>query len=397
MDAIGDDGSIRLDQTCHASDVGQGYTFFAEGDVIIAKITPCFENGKGALARGLRNGVAFGTTELIVVRPKHGCSWGPYLQWLFTSPDFRLQATAAMYGAGGQKRVPDDSVRDFAVALPSMGEQQAIAAFLDRETAKIDALVSEQEHLLGLLSEKRQALIFQAVTQGLEPSVPMKNSGVEWLGQTPVDWTICALNYKYEIELGKMLDGAKIAGSHLEPYLRNVDVQWWHINADDLPKMDFIGDDVGRFILKKGDLLVCEGGEVGRGAIWNAPLERCFYQKALHRVRARNASEDMPEFLLYALFAVASTGTLAENGGRTTIAHLPAEVFRRQRFAFPPIEEQRAIVEFLDEETRRINVITEECNKAISLIGERRAALISAAVTGKVDVRGFVPARQEAA
>lgn len=190
MEAIGDDGSLTLDRIRPISEVESGYTYFREGDVTIAKITPCFENGKGAVMRGLHNDHGFGTTELIVARPVSGKVSSDYLHLLFTSRTFRQLGEAAMYGAGGQKRIPDDFVRDFVTALPPPSEQVAIATFLDRETAKIDALVAEQENLIGLLKEKRQAVISHAVTKGLDPSVPMKDSGVEWLGEVPAHWGV---------------------------------------------------------------------------------------------------------------------------------------------------------------------------------------------------------------
>jgi len=175
MDAIGDDGSLRLDATRPLSAVEQGYTYFRDGDLLIAKITPCFENGKGALAAGLLGGIGFGTTELIVVRPLPGRAVAAYLQWLFVGPDFRNAGTAAMYGAGGQKRVPDEFVRNFVVAVPPPAEQRAIAAFLDRECGKIDTLTSEAERAIALLKERRAALISAAVTgkidvRGLVPA-----------------------------------------------------------------------------------------------------------------------------------------------------------------------------------------------------------------------------------
>ncbi|MFO1177651.1 MAG: restriction endonuclease subunit S [Ottowia sp.] len=131
-------------------------------------------------------------------------------------------------------------------------EVHAIATFLDRETAKIDALVAEQAKLIALLQEKRQAVISHAVTQGLDPSVPMKDSGVEWLGEVPAHWEVAAVNYRYEVLLGKMLDEKRITGRHLAPYLRNVDVQWDCINTEDLPQMDFSGDDIQRYRLTSG-------------------------------------------------------------------------------------------------------------------------------------------------
>ena len=193
MEAVGDDGSISLDQTRPLADVESGYTYFRDGDVTFAKITPCFENGKGAIMRRLVGGVGFGTTELIVARPRANQTTAFFLHWLFTSPPFRRLGEAFMYGAGGQKRVSDDFVRNFATAFPPLSEQSAIAAFLDRETVNIDALVEEQKRLIDLLKEKRQAVISHAVTKGLDPNVPMKDPGVEWLGEVPRHWKVLRL------------------------------------------------------------------------------------------------------------------------------------------------------------------------------------------------------------
>ena len=142
MDAIGDDGKLNLERGKPIAEVETGYTFFREGDVTIAKITPCFENGKGAVMRGLTQGIGFGTTELIVARPKASQTSSDYLHSLFVSVVFRKNGEGRMYGAGGQKRVPDDFVRNFEIAFPPLEEQQTIAAFLDRETAKFDALTA---------------------------------------------------------------------------------------------------------------------------------------------------------------------------------------------------------------------------------------------------------------
>jgi type I restriction enzyme S subunit len=164
MDSIGDDGTLTLDKERPVAELLSGYTYFRDGDVTIAKITPCYENGKGAVMRCLTNGIGFGTTELIVVRPKPDEVTGTYLHYVFMSSEFRRLGEAEMYGAGGQKRVPDSFVEDFATGFPPLDEQARIAAFLDRETAKIDALMAEQERLIELLKEKRQAVISAAVT-----------------------------------------------------------------------------------------------------------------------------------------------------------------------------------------------------------------------------------------
>jgi type I restriction enzyme, S subunit len=201
-----------------------------------------------------------------------------------------------------------------------------------------------------------------------------------WLGHVPAHWAVCALAYRYEVALGKMLDEKRISGRHLAPYLRNVDVQWGRINTADLPQMDFEGDDVVRYGLRRGDLLVCEGGEVGRAAIWDEQLEECYYQKALHRLRPRS-DRDTTRFLFYLLRAAVAQGIFSSEGGKATIAHLPADAFRRICFPFPPADEQLAIADFLDRETAKINALIDEQEKLLTLLAEKRQATISHAVT----------------
>lgn len=175
MERIGEDGSLSLELTRPVASVRQGFTYFRNGDVLVAKITPCFENGKGALARGLTNGIGFGTTELHVLRPCPVID-GRYLELVTRLRAFRHRGESEMYGAAGQQRVPESFLSDYVAPVPPLAEQRAIAAFLDRETARIDALIGgvniptdkPPTSLLGkhiaLLQEYRTALISAAVT-----------------------------------------------------------------------------------------------------------------------------------------------------------------------------------------------------------------------------------------
>ena len=201
MEAIGEYGGLELTTTKLVGEVYTGYTYFREGDVVVAKITPCFENGKGAVATGLVNEIAFGTTELHVLRVKESID-RQFLFYLSMGDEFRRLGEAEMYGAGGQKRVPDSFIRNLMHPLPPLSEQHAIAAFLDRETAKIDALVAKKERLIELLQEKRTALISDAVTKGLDPDVPLKDSGVEWLGEIPAHWEVKQLRWAITFQRG---------------------------------------------------------------------------------------------------------------------------------------------------------------------------------------------------
>jgi type I restriction enzyme S subunit len=208
-----------------------------------------------------------------------------------------------------------------------------------------------------------------------------KNSGISWLGEVPAHWSIAAVGYRYEVLLGKMLDERRITGEHLAPYLRNVDVQWDRINTENLPEMDFSGNDLVRYALTPGDLLVCEGGEVGRAAIWQGDFGECYYQKALHRLRCRDHSKDLQRFMLYILRAASSLNVFTASEGKSTIAHLTAETLRGYRFAFPPYQEQKRIVDFLDVETSKIDSLIAEQEKLLTLLAEKRQATISHAVT----------------
>ncbi len=276
-----------------------------------------------------------------------------------------------------------DDLRSVALPFPSEERQRLIANYLDRETARIDGLIAEKQHMLALLEEKRAALISRVVTRGLDHNAPLKPSGQEWLGEIPAHWQIPPVYARFEVQLGKMLDEKKIKGTHLASYLRNVDVQWSAINTADLPEMDFDNESRVRYALRAGDILVCEGGEIGRSAIWGGEIDECYYQKALHRLRSLHGADDA-QFFVFMMFALVSIGAFNAQSIAATIQHLPAEKLRNVRFPAPPFIEQKQIVGFLNHEVARIEVISKEIAKSVSLLKERRAALITAAVTGQI-------------
>ena len=315
-----------------------------------------------------------------------------FFRWLFKSDRYiqALQSTSNLVRDGQALRFSNFAQVD--IPLVPHEEQVLLANLLDRETAKIDALIAEQKHLIELLQEKRQAVISHAVTKGLNPNAPMKDSGVEWLGEVPGHWAISAVGHRYEVRLGKMLDEKRVTGKSLGPYLRNTDVQWESINVDELPEMDFAPAEHVRYSLKEGDLLVCEGGEVGRSAIWESQLPVCFYQKALHRLRPFDPKSDCCRFQLYVMRMACSMGVFEASSGKATINHLPAESFRRYRFGYPPLAEQICIAKHLMRVCGQLNELESEAQTLVGTLQERRSALISAAVTGQIDVRGLVEA-----
>jgi len=306
--------------------------------------------------------------------------------YLLKSSAFISKLRSVTEGIRDGKNISYEQFSGILLPVPDLSEQQAIATFLDAETARIDALISEYQKLITLLKEKRQALISHAVTKGLNPDAPMKDSGVQWLGEVPEHWGVCKLSYRFLVNLGKMLDEKRATGKYPVPYLRNQDVQQGRIQTEDLPVMDIYPEEYDRYTVRAGDLLVCEGGDVGRAAIWHgAPIG---YQKALHRLRP--TAGDLAEFMYYLMMAAKHRGLFAENDSKATISHLTAETFRSYIFPFPPLPEQQAIAAYLDQETARMDALVQQAETGIDLLKERRTTLISDAVTGKIDVRGNI-------
>jgi type I restriction enzyme S subunit len=286
---------------------------------------------------------------------------------------------------GRQPNLSQDIIRSLRILTPDPQYQTAIAEFLDRETAKIDDLIAKKQSLADLIIQRNLSFTIRAITSGLHPGRAVKPSRVEWIGSVPSHWDVAPLYARYNVQLGKMLDEKQITGDHRAPYLRNVDVQWGRINVEDLPTMDFDPQDRLKFLLLPGDLLICEGGEVGRSAVWNGDLSVCYFQKAIHRLRPTRG--DHPMHLFYVMRAAVSSGLFESSTNLSTIGHLTAEKLRRYRFPFPPLAEQAEIVHQLEEDSQKTSDATAKITAAISLLREYRSALISAAVTGQLDLR----------
>ncbi len=370
------DGTVEEGET-----IASAKTHITQDVLLVSKLNP----RKGTVLIGRpREELTVCSGEFIPLVAR-GCDLH-YAEYVYRSEEVRQQLDAAVRSVtrSHQRATPED-IRKITWAWPPLPEQRAIAAYLDERTARIDGLVARQRRLVQLLKEKRQALITRAVTRGLNPNAKMKDSGVPWLGEVPVGWALPALNGRYEILLGKMLDEKRLTKTELVPYLRNIDVQWDYVNIEDLHEMDISPSEYERYTLKPGDLLVCEGGDIGRTAIWRGEMELCAFQKAVHRVRPRNATEHT-RYFFYTMVAAHGRGVFLAEGNPNTIPHLTGEKFRRYRFPQPPHQEQVAIAEYLDAMTSQIDTLITKVEQAVERLQEYRTALISAAVTGKVRV-----------
>lgn len=287
-----------------------------------------------------------------------------------------------------------DELGAFRVPSPPLSEQRAIAAFLDREIAKIDALIAEQEKLIALLAEKRQATISHAVTRGLDSEAPTKDSGVPWLGKVPEHWTVVRLRQIADVQTG-IAKGKDVSDKDAisVPYLRVANVQAGRLELDEVDSISIERNQLDRYRLKAGDVLMNEGGDfdkLGRGAVWNGQIQDCIHQNHVFAVRPREIAGEWLAMSVASDYARFYFMTRSKQS--TNLASISASNLMELPVLVPPESVREAILRFISAEHQRVKTLYGAAEKAIGLLVERRAALITAAVTGQIDVRGLVPA-----
>lgn len=287
-----------------------------------------------------------------------------------------------------------DDLMEFPILLPPLSDQTRIAEFLDNETAKIDELVTEQRWLIELLKEKRQAVISHAVTKGLNPDAPMKPSGIEGLGDIPAHWAISKMKWVAQMESGHTPD------KKISEYWENGDIPWVSLNDTGYLKAnDYVSDTAhhvtelgiansSAHILPPRAVVFSRDATIGRCAITTRPMA-----VSQHFIAWICGECIIPEFLLLRLRSMTqeldrlTTGATVKTIGMAEVKTLVTTV--------PPLAEQQALLDWVSAEIGKLDVLTTEAERAIDLLQEHRTALISAAVTGQIDVRCL--ARSEAA
>ena len=320
-----------------------------------------------------------------------------FAEWIFRSRMF--QHEFYRWGRG----IVDDlwttkytEMRNIRLALPPFGEQRTIAAFLDRETGKIDAAVEEQRRLIALLKEKRQAVISHAVTKGLNPDAPMKPSGIDWLGDIPEHWAIGRLKH----DLAFLTSGSRGWAAHYADdgslFLRigNLTRETLGLSLDDVQRVAVPqGTEGERTRVQAGDLLFSITAYLGSIAVVPDDLETAYVSQhvALARLRQRRLR---PKWAGYVTLSVVGRTYLDEQGYGGTKVQLALDDVANLVMPIPPLDEQERILGYIETETTELDTLISEAETAIDLLQERRSALISAAVTGKIDVRDEVAEQQ---
>lgn len=309
------------------------------------------------------------------------------------SPSYRAQVETACAGtSASMQNLSQSEFLRFALPLPTMTEQSALVSFLDSETSKIDALIAEQEKLIALLREKRRATVSNAVTRGLNSDAPVKDSGVAWLGDVPTHWRVCPLKYVARI------------GNGSTPNRDNPD--YWTDNGFPWLNSSVVNHDeatcaerfVTRLALKECHLPVIQppavligitGQGKTRGMATTLMFEATVNQHIAYVVP--KAAELTVPFLLRTVEAAYNHLRVESEGVGSTKGAITCDQLGRLDIPLPSVQEQLAIVDFLNTEIAKLDALNTEAERAIALLKERRSSLITAAVTGQIDVRGLVP------
>lgn len=275
-----------------------------------------------------------------------------------------------------------DDFRNIKIPLPPLQEQKEIAEFLDKKCEKIQNYIDKKQKLITLLQEKKQALINEAVTKGLNPNIESKNSGIEYLGLIPHHWEVKKLKYVGKVVLGKMLCNEHQKGYSHCYYLKSKNLQWLNVEVSQIEKMWFSEYEKSLYRIKKDDLLVSEGGEVGKTCIWNNELAECYIQNSVHKITLNKFNN--AKFFLYLFFTYGKLGVFDSVVSRVSIAHLVLEKLVNVDMVVPPLQEQKQIANFLDEKCEKINSAIEKTKRQITLIKEYKNTLINEAVCGRI-------------
>ena len=309
------------------------------------------------------------------------------LYFMLSAPYVQLMVDQSMRVA--MPKVNRDKLAACPLLVPDPAEQRAIADFLDRETAKIDALVARKERLIELLQEKRTALITRAVTRGLDPNVPMKDSGVEWLGEIPAHWEVKRLKNVSTFVTSGSRGWAEFYSDEGPLFLRIGNVQSGSIdlNIDDVQHVDPPrGSEGERTRVKPGDLVVSITAFIGAVAVVSEGLPEAFVNQHLALIRFSTAEAD-PRWIAYCIMSLVGQTQFAADLYGGTKDGLGLDDVRALLVLAPPIGEQERIVAYLDSQGTKLTKLVQSVRNAIDHLKEFRAALSSAAVTGKIDVR----------
>ncbi len=346
---------------------------------------------QGALGVAPTDGLV--SPAYVVIRPFDEVN-SAYYEYLFRTAAYMNEVNKFSRGiVSDRNRLYWNEFKQMPSIIPARDEQDKIVTFLRVQDRQIARFIRDKRRLIELLNEQKQSIIHRAVTRGLDPNVRLRPSGIDWLGDVPEHWEIKRLKTFSKVVLGKMLASTAHGEGAFKPYLRSANIQWLFPKMKSVKEMWVSSSEKDKYRIHRNDLLVSEGGEVGRACMWSDELEECYIQNSVHKISTFKEME--PRFLLMQFLAHGKRGRFESIVNRVSIAHLTREKLVDVFFVIPPLKEQKCILSDLEEEIEPINATIERAENEIDLIREYRERLISDVVTGKVDVRSWIPAPED--
>ena len=340
------------------------------------------QNDKRSLRSAISKYHGIITSAYIAVKTKQNAD---FYNYLFRAYD--LQKVFYSMGEGMRQSLKMDELNKMPVVLPSKDEQKRIVSFLDTETARIDNLIAKQEKLIELLEEQRKSIISHAVTKGLNPNAPMKDSGVEWLGEVPENFNCIKLK---QLAIGKLTYGAnESADQEVKEhprYIRITDIKEdGTLNPETFKSLS--PETAEQYLLSNNDILFARSGAtVGKTFKYSDSWGVCCFAGYLIKISI-NAKIANPDYIFYYLNSHAYWEYVSSNQSQSTIQNVSAEKYANFTIAVPKLAEQNAIVNYLNKETERLNILIAKQKTLIEKLKEYRASIISHAVTGKINVQ----------
>jgi len=389
MESVSAIGEVKYGAVRKVEELRSGFTNFQRKDVVVAKITPCFENGKGAHLATMPMRLGFGSTEFHVLRVRSGNN-GKFLYYLTKSDLFMRQGEALMTGSAGQKRVSSSFIANFYFAAPPSEEQRAIASFLDQRTAQIDKAVTVKEHQLSMLKERKQILIQNAVTRGLNSDAPMRGSGVEWLGELPAHWDIMANRalFKERVEPGR--EGLPLLSVSIHSGVSEEEIS----DEENVRGRVKIEDKTKYSLVEPGDIAF-NMMRAWQGAIGEVRTEGMVSPAYTIAIPSPRILAGYFEYLYRSPIFIQQMDRYSK-GITDFRKRLYWDGFKQLIALVPPLEEQKVIVAHIDQQTAKQDQTVALLEQQITKLKEYKATLINSAVTGKIKVPGVVEPAHDA-
>lgn len=382
-------GNIDLKEISFSEAKGK-YTYFADGDLLIAKVTPCFENGNIAVAENLKNGIGFGSSEIFVLRMNKD-SLNKYVFYLSQTSHFQDSACATMCGVGGLKRISPLFFRTYEFNIPSLAEQQRIVNYLDKKLSAIDLRVEVLEKEKDAYARLKKSVINQAVTRGLNPNVALKDSGIDWIGMIPENWERLRLKdigYLYGGLTGKSGDDFRCDDDTItKPYVPFTNVlNNTVIDLSVFPRV-VMGDNESQNRVLEGDLLFLMSSEdyesIAKSAVVIGDPGEVYLNSFCRGLRLTDKNCYAP-FVNYQLNSEVYRDAIRFEARGFTRINIKIDRVASHIITLPPISEQQAIAAYLDEKCAKIDAAIENIRKQIDASKRLKKAVINEAISGKL-------------